>query len=797
MATPAFDALRPGTRLLDDYVIEHPLGTGPFGTTYLARDVRLDREVVIREYLPAKWGVRGPDGTVTPSSEEAAERYAQGLDRFLADARAIAKLDHDQVVRVHRVAEASGTAYLVMEQVPGRSLEQVVEEDGPLSEDAARTILDGLAAGLSEVHTVGMLHLDIRPDQVILRSTDSTAVLIGFGSVRSQLGGAAKDLWTMPAPGYAPIEQYSPNGHQGPWTDIYALGALAYFALTGEAPVDAPERLRRDTLPDVRQAAAQPVSASMARAVAAALRVGEDDRPSDMAAWRKMLAKGVGRGKRSAWGWGWPRRANPVLAINRRRLFYGIGVTVILAGTVMVVSVSRNTVLTPEERALAAETQLNLSPEMISSLEAGLAAEGFHAGDVDGVLEEEARVGLREWQSANELPATGYFDRASVEELLPLGESAERQAEIARLEAEEAARRAEEAALEEARRRAAEAERLAAQRLAEARQLAEAQQRSEVERREAEIRAAELEREAEARRLEAERLEAERRRAEEERLEAERLAEEQRVADERRAEEERRAEVERQEAELLAEAQRLAEQQREAQARAEAALGPAGVLMSVGSALSGPGGRLNWRRDVNWVRWTGLIFSGSNVTGIDLANQGLGGAIPPMVGRLQSLDYLRLSGNSLTGPIPLELATLPRLEVLYLDGNQFSGPIPADLGRLTALEDLFLQNNRLAGTIPPELAGMRSLVRFRASRNRLSGEIPAELGTLRNLELLFLNDNQLTGEIPPALQNLSNLDRLSLSNNRLTGCIPKGLSRFASTINPQRDGVILQTCILQ
>ena len=164
MTTSAFGALPPGARLLDDYVIERRLGAGPFGMTYLARDVRLDREVVIQEYLPARWGVRGPDGTVAPASEEVAEQYARGLERFLADARAIAKVDHHQVVRVHGVAEAHGTAYLTMERVRGRSLEQVVREDGPLSEDAVRTMLGGLAAGLSEVHALEMLHLDIRPD---------------------------------------------------------------------------------------------------------------------------------------------------------------------------------------------------------------------------------------------------------------------------------------------------------------------------------------------------------------------------------------------------------------------------------------------------------------------------------------------------------------------------------------------------------------------------------------------------------------------------------------------------------
>ena len=784
-------AIAPGTRLLDDYLIESEFGVDQCGIIYLAHEVGLDRKVTIKEYLPAKWGARRKDGSIGPSDATVSDEYAQGLTSFLDDARILASVEHHQIARVHRIVEARGTAYLITEHIRGRSLEQEIRAASPLSASAVQTMLDGLAAGLAEVHSLGLLHLDIKPSNVMLRSRDSTAVLTGFGSGRSRAGDGSMALWTLPTPGFAPIEQYSPSGKQGPWSDIYALGAVGYAALTGQVPVDAPERVRRDTLPDVRAAAAQPIGAALALAVKAAMQVDEADRPQHSDDWRRMLVATPREDVAPAVR---PRKRRVRAAgVNRRRLFYGVGVAVIAAGVMAVVSVARNTSLTPQQRAAAAEVQLGLDEQTLTLVEKGLAADGLYSGEPDGVLEPEARAAVLEWQAGRDIEATGYLDRASLSELMELGREADRRAEVTRLEADRQAEA--QGQLEEARRRAAEAERLAARRLAETQRLAEEQRRAEAERADLERRAAEADSEAEVRRLEAERLAAARQ-AEEERLEAERRAEEERRAEterlveEERLEAERRAEAERREAELLAEAQQLAEAQRLAEARE----GVSDVLLAAGSAMAGASGQLNWRRDVNWVRWTGLVFDGGRISGVDLKSQNLSGVIPARLARLGELEYLDLSGNRLSGRIPPELGFLTKLEVLYLNNNQLSGQIPAELGSLSSLVDLYLHNNRLTGSLPPQLGRLSNLTRLRLSNTQVAGEIPPELGALRRLEVLSLADNQLSGEIPAALENLSGLRRLSLSNNRLSGCIPRALRRFESDINPQQDGVTLPRC---
>ena len=794
---PTPDSLPSGTRLLGEYRIERELSGDGFATAYLAREPHLDRTVLITEYLPRAWGGRAADGTVGPRSAGLSAAYAEGLKRFLAGARILAKVDHPGITNVHRVAEVNGTAYLVTEYVGGRSLEEELDAVGPLSDDRVRRMLEGLAAGLVEVHELGLLHLDIRPGNVMVRSRDGAPVLVGFGSAASQIGPATESLWTAPDTAYAPIEQYSPTAERGPWSDIYALGAVGYTALTGKQPVYAAERARRDTLPDLAAAAGRPVSAALAFAVQAAMRMDETARPRDLRSWLDMLsgrpagrsAPAVARGR---------RRAAPAVWINRRRMFYAAGIAIVALGAAVMVSVARNSSLTPEQRAAAAEARLELGPETIELVETGLSAEGHYSGEPDGVLEPEARAGLRLWQASRGIEETGYLDRESLSELFTAGRAVEEQAEEARLEAE---REAEGQRLAEERQQAQEA------RLAEARRLAEEQrfefereleaQRLEAERLEAErLEAERLEAERlEAERLEAERLESERieaERLEAERLEEERLAEETRLAEEARlAEEGRLAEEERAEAERQAEAERLAE----ARLRFALAQGDGEVLLISAGDLAGTTGLLDWSRDRNWVAWTGVQLAGDAVTGIDLAGRVLDGEIPETLGHLPDLQYLNLADNRISGGIPAELGGLSNLEVLYLQGNLLSGEIPAELGSLSRLEDLYLDDNPLTGSIPAELGNLGNLRRLLLSRTRVAGRIPPALGRLERLEVLSLERNQLSGSIPPELGDLGNLRRLSLSHNRLSGCIPETLSRFESNINPQLDGVNLPRCM--
>ena len=290
------DVLAPGTRL-DGLEIERVLGAGGFGVTYLARDLGLDAWRAVKEYLPQSWGARRRDGTVGPRTGSDAEDYRWGLERFLDEARMLARFKHPHIVQVHRVFEAGGTAYMVMEYVEGRTLASLPDAEGPLEESRVRDVLDALTDGLSSVHAAGLLHRDISPDNVMLRP-DGTPVLIDFGAARHGLGEHSGALSSVLKPGYAPLEQYPPGRGQGPWTDIYGLGALAYWALSGARPTAATERTRRDPLRPLSEAAARDVSSGLSSAVAAALSVYPEDRPQSLDEWRTLLHGGTGPGKR-------------------------------------------------------------------------------------------------------------------------------------------------------------------------------------------------------------------------------------------------------------------------------------------------------------------------------------------------------------------------------------------------------------------------------------------------------------------------------------------------------------------
>ena len=226
-----------------------------------------------------------------------------GLKRFLTEAQILARFRHAHIVQVYRVFEARGTAYMVTEYVEGRTLAAEFAATGPLSESRTRAVLAALTDGLSEVHAAGLLHRDIKPANVMVRA-DGSPVLIDFGSARQAIGRQSRSVTAVLTPGYAPIEQYSARGKQGPWTDIYALGAVAYWALSGVVPADATERVLADDVRPVGEVALRPVSESFGAAVDAAVSVNAADRPQSLQEWRALLDGAAGRAESSPAGSG-------------------------------------------------------------------------------------------------------------------------------------------------------------------------------------------------------------------------------------------------------------------------------------------------------------------------------------------------------------------------------------------------------------------------------------------------------------------------------------------------------------
>ena len=295
--TDYLHALPSGYRI-EEYELVRVLGSGGFGITYLGYDHHLDKAVAIKEYLPNDLAVRGDNQSVLPKSTQEKADYEWGLARFLNEAQTLARFDHRHIIKIHRFFRAHGTGYIVMEYAEGETLSALLQRKGTLTEAELKQLLFPILDGLEAVHQADFLHRDIKPGNIIIRD-DGSPVLIDFGSARQAVVSKSRSVTAIVTPGYAPIEQYSAKGHQGPWTDIYGLGAVCYRCLTGEQPNDATERLREDPLVPAAKRCKGKASAALLGAIDRALRVDERKRPQTIAAWREALADGGNSGKRT------------------------------------------------------------------------------------------------------------------------------------------------------------------------------------------------------------------------------------------------------------------------------------------------------------------------------------------------------------------------------------------------------------------------------------------------------------------------------------------------------------------
>lgn len=275
----------PAGHAVQEYRIEKLLGVGGFGLTYLAIDQNLDLRVALKEYLPGDFALRAPDQSIVPRSEDSAETFAWGKRRFLDESRTLASFHHPNIVRVMRFFEASGSAYMVMEFVAGSALSEWMLRRRPLAEAQLAGLVRPLLEGLEVVHRAGYMHRDIKPANIYMRDDDSP-VLIDFGSARQK----ASELTAVVSPGYAPFEQYHTHGKQGPWSDLYALGGVLYWIVTGNPPLEAAARIRKDTMPPAVQTGDRRIYRSeFLAAIDWALSPNEEDRPQSVPEWRDAL----------------------------------------------------------------------------------------------------------------------------------------------------------------------------------------------------------------------------------------------------------------------------------------------------------------------------------------------------------------------------------------------------------------------------------------------------------------------------------------------------------------------------
>ncbi|HOA92841.1 MAG TPA: serine/threonine-protein kinase, partial [Quisquiliibacterium sp.] len=288
----ATSALLPmGTRL-QEFELTGLVGEGGFGIVYEALDTSLQRRVAIKEYMPSQLASRAGGRTVKVRSPDHQATFDAGLKSFINEARMLAQFKHPALVEVFRFWEENGTAYMAMPYYEGETLKQYLTARPEMSNERwLRAILGPVLDALEHMHAQQCFHRDIAPDNILVLKTGNP-ILLDLGAARRVIGDMTQALTVILKPGYAPIEQYAddPSVRQGPWTDVYALAAVAYFAIMGKAPTPAVSRMMRDPLKPLTEAAANSgFSRQFLSAIDRALAVRPEDRPQSVEAFRAEL----------------------------------------------------------------------------------------------------------------------------------------------------------------------------------------------------------------------------------------------------------------------------------------------------------------------------------------------------------------------------------------------------------------------------------------------------------------------------------------------------------------------------
>lgn len=293
LADNAVYRLRPGTILNKKFLVGNCLGEGGFGITYIGRDLTLDRKVAIKEYFPNGYVNRNNNinQLVTATTEEKSAFFQKGLHSFLEEARNAAKLTGvPGIVDVREYFEENCTAYIIMEYLEGVNLSSFIKTNGVFSPEQIFQLMLPITYSLQKMHEAGMIHRDISPDNIMYLYSGSLK-LMDFGSARF-FSNANREMSVMVKQGYAPEEQYSKNGDQGPWTDVYGLCATIYKCITGRVPEQAIDRIRTDTLIPPSKLGVR-ISESMEKTLLYGLAVHKNDRCQNMQELSYLMEKAL------------------------------------------------------------------------------------------------------------------------------------------------------------------------------------------------------------------------------------------------------------------------------------------------------------------------------------------------------------------------------------------------------------------------------------------------------------------------------------------------------------------------
>jgi serine/threonine protein kinase len=277
---------------------------GGFGIVYIAWDNNLDVRAAIKEFLPKEYAARSSNHVnITAYTGNASEEFSLGVEKFLEEAKALARFqDHPGIVTVHESFRANNTAYMVMQYLDGMTMKEYLKRQPgeKISFDVAVKAMTPIMDALREVHHAGFVHRDISPDNIFFTNNNQVK-LLDFGSARYAIGEHSKSLTSVLKHGYAPVEQYSVKGRQGPWSDVYAVCATLYRCVTGIVPPDAMERMQGDSLHSPRNLGIE-IPQSGERAIMRGMALKATDRFENIQQLQQVLGIGTITSQKMGYG---------------------------------------------------------------------------------------------------------------------------------------------------------------------------------------------------------------------------------------------------------------------------------------------------------------------------------------------------------------------------------------------------------------------------------------------------------------------------------------------------------------
>ncbi|MCG7873753.1 MAG: serine/threonine protein kinase [Candidatus Thiodiazotropha lotti] len=273
------DSMPEGTEI-DCYVIMKVVASGGFSLIYLAEDEDTQDEVIIKEFLPKKLARRASNGKVVPLEEKQVDNFNRSLRLFYQEAKVLASLRHPNIVQVRGFFLANNTGYLVMDHERGKNLASYIKKrSGSLSTRFIMTVFPPILDALSQIHSRNLLHLDIKPSNIHLR-TGGNPLLLDFGAVH-EVRNEGTRTGRVVTTGFSPVEQYYQSGNVGPWSDVYAIGASMRACLDGKAPPSAIERHAKEKLKPAARIYRRRYPAAMLEAIDWAMEIGYEKRPQN------------------------------------------------------------------------------------------------------------------------------------------------------------------------------------------------------------------------------------------------------------------------------------------------------------------------------------------------------------------------------------------------------------------------------------------------------------------------------------------------------------------------------------